>query len=395
MKRNLLFAVTLTGAVLSGCATQSSNNFQAFQPEDLNALVKSGKLVQKTNSFFVVNDSSSSMSRTYLNAADYSGTKLDVEKNLLNKFNKSIPEMPLNSGLLSFGFGPCLSWGSTYLNQAVQKYSASSFESAITSLQCSSGGTPLATAITESGKDLASAGGNTALIVFSDGIEEVSPLPAAEALKAQYGDKLCIYTVWVGNEDDAAGQAVLQELADASGCGFSTTAEAITSAKGMSDFVKNVFLKAGTPAIAADCSKLDDDKDGVSNCADKCPDTPKGAIVDRDGCWAFRGLLFDFDKATVKAKYGPLIQNAVEVMKLNPGLTIEIQGHTDSFGTDAYNQKLSERRAAAVKTELVKQGVDSKRLTAAGFGESKPVDTNETDEGRAYNRRVEYKRTDK
>jgi len=394
MKRNLLFTATLAGALLSGCATQSSNNFQAFQPEDLNALVKSGKLVQKTNSFFVINDSSSSMSRTYVNSADYSGTKLDVEKNLLNKFNKSIPVMPLTSGLRSFGFGPCLSWGSTYLNQAVQNYTQAGFETAITSLQCSSGGTPLATALSESGKDITSAPGNIALIVLSDGIEEVSPLPTAEALKSQYGDKLCIYTVWVGNDQDVAGQAVLQDLANASGCGFSTTAEAITSAKGMSDFVKNVFLKAGTPKVA-DCSTQDDDKDGVSNCADKCPDTPKGAIVDKDGCWAFRGLLFDFDKSDVKAKYGPLIQNAVEVMKMNPGLTIEIQGHTDSYGKDAYNQKLSERRANAVKAELIKQGVEGKRLTAVGFGESKPVDTNETDEGRAYNRRVEYKRTDR
>lgn len=394
MKRTLLFSATLAGALLSGCATQSSNNFQAFQPEDLNALVKSGKLVQKTNSFFVVNDSSSSMSRTYVNTADYSGTKLDVEKNLLNKFNKSIPEMPLASGLLSFGFGPCLSWGSTYLNQAVQTYSATGFESAITSLQCSSGGTPLATALSESGKDLSSASGNIALIVFSDGIEEVSPVPAAEALKSQYGDKLCIYTVWVGNDEDVAGQTVLQDLANASGCGFSTTTEAITSAKGMSDFVKNVFLKAGTPKVA-DCSTQDDDKDGVSNCVDKCPDTPKGAIVDREGCWAFHGVLFDFDSDKVKSKYDPLIQNAVEVMKLNPGLTVEIQGHTDSYGTDAYNEKLSQRRANAVKGELVKLGVDGKRLTTQGYGESQPVDTNETDEGRAYNRRVNYKRTDK
>lgn len=276
----------------------------------------------------------------------------------------------------------------------MQNYSPAGFETAITSLQCSSGGTPLATALSDSGKDISSAPGNIALIVFSDGIEEVSPIPTAESLKTQYGDKLCIYTVWVGNDEDAVGQTVLQDLANASGCGFSTTADAISSPKGMSDFVKNVFLKAGTPKVA-DCSTLDDDKDGVSNCADKCADTPKGAIVDKDGCWAFRGLLFDFDKADIKSKYSPLIQNAVEVMKLNPGLTVEIQGHTDSYGTDAYNQKLSERRANAVKTELIKQGVDGKRLTAAGFGESKPVDTNDTDEGRAYNRRVEYKRTDK
>lgn len=394
MKQNLLFTATLTGVLLSGCATQSSNNFQAFQAEDLNALVKSGKLVQKTDSFFVINDSSSSMSNTYIDSPEYSGTKLDVEKSLLNKFNKTIPDIPLSSGLRSFGFGPCLDWGNTKLNQPLQKYSASGFDSAITSLTCSSGGTPLADALQEARHDLAGAPGNIALIVLSDGKDESSPVPAAEALKAQYGDKLCIYTVWVGNEVDTDGQATLQQITDIAGCGFASNASSISTAQGMSDFVKNVFLKPGKPRVA-DCSTLDDDKDGVNNCADKCPDTPKGAIVDKDGCWAFHGVLFDFDKAEVKSKYHPLIQNAVEVMKLNPSLTVEVQGHTDSYGSDAYNQKLSERRATAVKNELVKQGVDGKRLTTVGFGESEPVETNETDEGRAYNRRVVYKRTDK
>jgi OOP family OmpA-OmpF porin len=82
-------------------------------------------------------------------------------------------------------------------------------------------------------------------------------------------------------------------------------------------------------------------------------------------------------------------------MKINPGLTVEIQGHTDSYGKDAYNQGLSERRAKSVKKELVDQGVNGNRLTTKGFGESQPVESNDTDEGRAYNRRVVYKRTDK
>lgn len=392
MQKMLTVTAALAGAILSGCATQSSNNFQAFQADDLNAQVRAGLLVQKTNSFFVLNDSSSSMSKTYLNSAEYSGTKLDVEKNLLNKFNRTIPDITLSSGLRSFGFGPCLKWGNTQLNQPLQNYSVSGFESAITSLQCSSGGTPLATALTESSKDIASAPGNIALLVFSDGMDEVSPVPAAEALKAQYGDRLCVYTVWVGNDADMAGQAGLQEIVSAAGCGMATDAKAISSPTGMSDFVKQVFFKPGSPQ---DCSTQDDDHDGVNNCADKCPDTPKGAIVDKDGCWAFHGVLFDFDSDKVKSKYHPMIKNAVDVMKLNPGLTIEIQGHTDSYGSDAYNQDLSERRALSVKNELVSQGVKASRLTTVGFGESQPVESNETDEGRAYNRRVNYKRTDK
>lgn len=388
MKSKLLITASLAATVLSGCATQSSNTFQAFQAEDIGSLIKSGQFVQKTDSFFIINDSSSSMSNTYLGASDFQGTKLDVEKNLLNKFNQTISPLDLSSGIRSFGFGPCLDWHSSVLNQAVQKYQTASFEQAIQSLQCSSGGTPLADALESTQQDLASAPGNIALIILSDGKDESSPVPAASAIKQQYGDKVCIYTVWVGNENDSIGQANLQAINDVSGCGFSTEAAKISDTKGMGEFVKNVFLKPApaTPKVE------DDDQDGVINSKDKCPETPKGAIVDKDGCWAFHGVLFDFDKDQVKSIYNPLIENAVHVLRINPELKVEIQGHTDNYGTDSYNQKLSERRANAVKAVLIKQGVDGKRLVTKGFGESHPVDSNETDQGRAYNRRVVYKR---
>jgi OOP family OmpA-OmpF porin len=326
------------------------------------------------------------MSNTY--QGDVAGTKLDAEKDLLNKFNKTIPTISLNSGLRSFGFGPCLSWSSSVLNQPLQKYSQAGFNDAITSLSCSSGGTPLADALSTTAQDISAAPGNIALIVFSDGKDDSSPVPAAAELKTQHGDKLCIYTVWVGNENDTIGQANLSQIASASSCGFATTAANISSPAGMNEFVKNVFLKAGTPAAAP---SLDNDQDGVIDQKDKCLDSPKGAIVDKDGCWAFHGVLFDFDSDKIKSTNDPLIANAVLVLKQNPQLSIEIQGHTDSHGKDAYNQKLSERRALAVKNELIRQGVASSRLSTSGFGESTPVDSNETDAGRAYNRRVAYK----
>lgn len=392
MHRKLLVSAAITGALLSGCATQSNIAFQPFQPEDLNAQVKSGKLVQKTNSFVVLNDTSSSMGHTYIDSADYSGSKLDVEKNLLNKMNKTIPAIPLHSALRSFGYGPCTDWSSTKLNQPVQAYSAAGFDASINSMTCASGGTPLADAVTASGSEIAASTGNIALIVLSDGIDETSPVPAVAALKQQYGDRLCVHTIWVGNKEDAAGQADLEAISDVGGScgGIATDAASVSSAAGMSDFVKKVFFKAGNPVVDGD-----DDQDGVLNSRDKCPDTPKGAVVDRDGCWSFHGVLFDFDSAKITPKADALIQNAVHVLKLNPTLTIAVEGHTDSKGSDAYNQKLSERRANAVKSEIVRLGISPSRLTTVGYGESKPVDTNDTDQGRAYNRRVEYKRTDR
>jgi len=390
MKKNLLTVTAIATVALSGCATQSISSFQPFQAKDLNALVRSGELQQKKDTFFVINDSSSSMSDTYTGAGFSSSTKLSVEKELLNRMNQTIPNITLSSGLRSFGYGSCLDWGFTKLNQAVQSYSSASFDGAISSLNCSSGGTPVASALTAANGDLASASGNIAVILLSDGHSyDVSPVPAVETLKATYGNKLCVYTVWVGNEGQQDGQAVLQQLSDISGCGFSTTAGAISSSNGMADFVTKVFFNQ-----VAVVAEGDADGDGVLDSKDRCPNTPKGAIVDKDGCWAFHGVLFDYDSANIKAGFENVFDNAIKVLRLNPSLTVEIQGHTDSRGAEAYNQRLSENRALSVKQLLVNNGIAASRLTTKGFGESRPVASNDTDAGRAHNRRVAYKRTD-
>lgn len=100
-------------------------------------------------------------------------------------------------------------------------------------------------------------------------------------------------------------------------------------------------------------------------------------------------VLFKFDKDEVQPMYNQRIQDLANFMVENPNTIAVIEGHTDSIGTVPYNQNLSERRAVAVKNELVKRyGADANRLTTAGYGESKPVDTNNTDQGRQNNRRV-------
>lgn len=142
------------------------------------------------------------------------------------------------------------------------------------------------------------------------------------------------------------------------------------------------------PAVPA--KPMDKDNDGVADDKDKCEGTPPGAIVDEDGCWSLKAdYLFDFDKAVIKKQYYSNLDSVAKVIQDNPTLKVEIQGHTDSIGTDAYNMGLSKRRAQAVKDYLVKKGIDAKRLSIKGFGESTPKDTNTTKEGRAKNRRVE------
>ena len=136
----------------------------------------------------------------------------------------------------------------------------------------------------------------------------------------------------------------------------------------------------------------DDDLDGVNNDLDECPGTRPGVEVDSKGCeilFRFTGPLFDFDKSTLTQNAQGQLLAAAAVLKRNPAKAIEVAGHTDSKGSDEYNLKLGKRRAAAVFGFLTANGIDPLRMISKSFGESQPVATNNSSEGRAQNRRVE------
>jgi OOP family OmpA-OmpF porin len=143
------------------------------------------------------------------------------------------------------------------------------------------------------------------------------------------------------------------------------------------------------------CADMDDDGDGVNNCNDKCPDSAAGQAIGPDGCPVpltidLKGVNFDFDKSTLRPDAVAILDEAVSILTKYPQLHVLVAGHTDSVGTEVYNQGLSERRAKAVYDYLTGHGVDAGRLVGPqGFGESKPIDTNDTKEGRARNRRTE------
>ena len=102
-------------------------------------------------------------------------------------------------------------------------------------------------------------------------------------------------------------------------------------------------------------------------------------------------VLFDFDKSNIKPEGAAILDRLVAFMNENKDKSVNLAGHTDSIGTEAYNQRLSERRANSAKDYLIKRGVDASRVSAQGFGESKPIADNKTAQGRAKNRRVEIK----
>lgn len=153
------------------------------------------------------------------------------------------------------------------------------------------------------------------------------------------------------------------------------------------------------PVVCAACvipPRIDSDGDGVEDALDKCPGTPKGLKVDSDGCVitqtiVLRAINFVFDTADLTEPSKTSIDEVYAVFKSQPNLKLEVGGHTDSKGSDAYNLKLSQRRADAVKAYLVSKGANAGNITAKGYGESRPISSNDSPEGRADNRRVEFR----
>ena len=141
----------------------------------------------------------------------------------------------------------------------------------------------------------------------------------------------------------------------------------------------------------------DEDGDGVTDDRDRCPGTPAGTRVDADGCplpvakvaSVKLKVNFGFDSTQVQEQYFTDLAELAEFLKRFSELQVDVEGHTDSTGPEDYNMGLSQRRAEAVVNYLVSQhGIDASRLEAKGYGETAPVASNDTEAGRAENRRV-------
>lgn len=134
----------------------------------------------------------------------------------------------------------------------------------------------------------------------------------------------------------------------------------------------------------------DKDADGVLDGLDQCDDTPALANVNFNGCWTLMGI-FAFGKAEISSDAYGQLENVITVLRQNPSLRIEVQGHTDNTGSAAANKRLSEKRAKSVMQYLIEQGIRSERVQFAGYGPSQPIASNSTATGRKQNRRVELK----
>ncbi len=386
------FFILMISTMVIGCGGEKvMNTAPSFEPYQFDA----NQYLPKVDNFVVILDTSSSMADKYGQKE-----KAEIAKELLTAMNKTLPELNYNGALITFGHDAHLPDKSAMLVYGPTKYSTSAFESALNVTKGPGGDSslPLAKAIAAAGEDLKSAQGPISVILVSDGEKmDQTPITAAVALKSQFGDRLCIDTVLVG--DNPAGKITLEQIAKAGSCGNSTTTDQLASSANMSGFVEGLFLAklAPKPApMAAAPKPMDSDKDGVLDNLDQCPNTPLGTTVDAGGCWTYAAvLLFDNNSSYLTPAFHDEL-NKDELNKLgnflqeHPKTHVVLSGYTDDTGSDEYNLWLSERRARRVQDYLTKySGVRIGRIITQWYGKKDPVDSNSTEEGKQQNRRVE------
>jgi OOP family OmpA-OmpF porin len=347
------------------------------------AAVAAEKYVRKVDNFIILVDRSGSMDDKY---PGNKLTKIVLAKSILVRMNPMIPELGYKGGLnLANPAKPI---------QGLETFAVASYGASLAKVPTLIGSdpTPLGVGLQALEPTLKAATGRSAVIIVSDGQENegVKTLKVAKDLSEKYG--VCFHTISFADTVNG-NQKLLDDITALKSCGVGASAAQLADDAALKKFVKDVFYDEGA-AVVDPCS-LDDDGDGVDNCKDKCPDTFKGMAVDANGCpipdVVKLMINFDFDKSDIKPMYHQELADFAGYMKQQQSFTVvEIAGHTDSVGSDEYNQKLSERRAKAVRDYMVnKLGMDGKLFSAVGYGEGKPIATNDTDAGRAENRRME------
>jgi len=357
----------------------------SFRPVDLNPQISSGQLVQKMDNFIVLFDKSASMGlskKTEMGVDPMSGkvgeaTRLILAKDTTKNMIATIPEIRLNAGLRTFWYEE------TALIYGMKSLVKEDYTKAINSIENVNHRTPMGKAITEAGNDLKSWGGNSAIIIVSDfsetpGIDDIRPASVMEAItkvNADYGEKLCVYAIQVGYTLD--GKELSEQIVQNVKGGYNVNADKLVTPAAMAAFVKKV--------ITGNCSRYQElaakPKEKVVVLAtepmvwEKVFDAMSEMKAENKVViLAFEDVHFDFDKSTLKPEAQTILKKNIQLLKDNPKARIRIAGYTSASGTEAYNQKLSERRAKAVQEYLINEGsIAPDRLSTIGYGETNPA----------------------
>lgn len=327
-------ATSAVGAEVSSCAVVSDR----------------ASCSPKVDNFILFVDQSGSMYQTHAEAGE---VKELLVKRLLGQMNEHIPQLCYKGGLYLFAPFAQVKWMGQYHRSSMQTRISWIPDSQPVGLRL----TPMGGGISDLNGVVGGLSGKTAVIVFSDGGQNTGEDPVAaaqELVRAHPG--VCLHVVSFA--DTPSGQEVNREVSKAGqGCLHAEGTDLLRDGTKLQQFVRDVFCE---------------------------PVKAKRRIV-------LRGVNFDFDEATIRPDGKAVLDEGIRALNEEPGVTISVEGHTDSVGSDHYNEGLSERRAHAVADYLAAGGIKRSRMSTVGLGEAKPVASNETEDGRAQNRRVEFR----
>jgi len=317
----------------------------------------------KVDNFIMLYDHSGSM---VLTSPDWTSLKLKMAKELGARMNAEIPELGYKSGVNTFAPSATQLAPITFRRAAV----APAIESIDTKYDPFGRVTPLGFGLDKIDPVLAKLNGTTALILFTDGNSNYGndPVAEAQALYSKYPG-LCIHVV--SYADKAHGKEVVSKIRALKSCSVVGDPKAMASEDGLKRFVRDVFYTVVPDAAPARAMA-------------------PAAVVASGACESitFGNLNFGFDLYQITKDMEPALEQASTLLKDSTCKSFTVTGHTDSVGTEAYNQKLSERRANSVAKWILQKGYKG-QLNIVGKGKSVPKFDNTTSDGRHLNRRVE------
>lgn len=291
-------------------------------------------------------------------------SQYEYELDLVENFVDAMPDGYYESGIDSFAGVSSADW----MLRPLAPFSRERMVDGAASIRPLGSTTPLSRAIQMQKDEVRGIGGRGGLLVFSDG-EVLNPnevLQACRDLRAAHGGEFCIYTVLIG--DDRDGRELMKAMAR-EGCGKFFEGADLTSAAAFDAMARDIFL--GQKA------------DEVTIVSEVTVPVSEGLPLN------LRNILFDNDKSFIKPEYDNQLNEIAAIMARNPNMRLRLDGHTDHNASNAYNQKLSERRVNAVKAALMERGVDGTRLSTDHHGEEQPTVPNTSPENLHLNRRVE------
>ena len=328
-----------------------------------------------TNFVILVDQSESMLNKDTLTTS----SKATASKSLLMEIADYIPELGYNAALQQFSPEKRLIGPSTF--------NRSDFKVAIANLHDTGQGgatTPLGPALDELERIMNRFTGKTAVILVSDGMDNRGgdPLAAARRIHDAYPD-LCFHVISMAGKP--RGERTLNEISRLGPCSYADGRELLADRQKREAFVRDVFYlevpEAATPTAVIEPPPVIEPPVMTAPAAEVSAAPPPMAT--------FPMAYFAFDKSGLNGKATSMLDQVAGEMDRNPGQRIFVGGHTDSTGSDAYNQKLSDRRAKAAYDYLLAKGIASDRMQIVGYGKRMPKVSNLTTEGRAINRRVE------